>query len=294
MDIAACHTGTKKVSLLGIMIQDIAPHKFHNEYRKDAAPVNDSPVLCFNERKMLVSVTDNAIAFPTYEQIGKPEEIVYAFAIDETEYFLALGETIRESQGFEYRDLFSLRRSADNVIGMIMFTGYHLASWYKDSVYCGRCGGRNVHSDYERAMHCPHCNKNTYPRIMPAVIVGVTDGECLLVTQYKEGYGYYALVAGFAEIGETLEETVAREVMEETGLKVKNVTYYKSQPWGIANDMLTGYYCEADGSTEIKIDENELRLALWKRPAEIELQPDSYSLTNEMTRMFKEHGVFWK
>ena len=59
------------------MIQDIAPHKFHNEYRKDAAPGNDSPVLCFNERKMLVSVTDNAIAFPTYEQIGKPEEIVW-------------------------------------------------------------------------------------------------------------------------------------------------------------------------------------------------------------------------
>ena len=82
--------------------------------------------------------------------------------------------------------------------------------------------------------------------------------------------------------------------MEETGLKVKNVTYYKSQPWGIANDMLTGYYCEADGSSEIKIDKNELKLALWKLPAEIELQPDSYSLTNEMMRMFKEHGVFWK
>ena len=58
--------------------------------------------------------------------------------------------------------------------------------------------------------------------------------------------------------------------------------------------MLTGYYCEADGSAEIKIDQNELKLALWKLPAEIELQPDSYSLTNEMMRMFKEHGVFWK
>ena len=82
MDNAACHTGTKKVSLLGIMIQDIAPHKFHNEYRKDAAPVNDSPVLCFDERKMLLSVSDEGITFPTYEQIGKPEGTVYAFAID--------------------------------------------------------------------------------------------------------------------------------------------------------------------------------------------------------------------
>ena len=78
------------------MIQDIAPHKFHNEYRKDAAPVNDSPVLCFDERKMLVSVSDEGITFPTYEQIGKQEGIVYAFAIDETEYFLDLSGTIYE------------------------------------------------------------------------------------------------------------------------------------------------------------------------------------------------------
>ena len=276
------------------MIQDIAPHKFHNEFRKDAAPVGETPVLCFDERKILVRASEEGIFFPTYEQLGKPEGIVYAFAMDETEYFLETSGGIHELAGFEYRDLFAIRRVAENVFGMIMFTGYHLASWYKDSVYCGRCGGKNVHSDYERAMHCPHCNKNAYPRIMPAVIVGVTDRERLLVTQYKQGYGHFALVAGFAEIGETLEETVAREVMEETGLKVKNVTYYKSQPWGIANDMLTGYYCETDGSNEIVLDENELRLALWKLPAEIELQPDSYSLTNEMMRMFKEHGVFWK
>ena len=276
------------------MIQDIKPHTFHNEFRKESVPANESPVLCFEERKMLVRVSGDEIVFPTYEQLGKPEGIVYAFAVDETEYFLKTGESIPEQDGFAYRDLFELRRGAENVSGMILFTGYHLASWYRDSVYCGRCGSKTIHSNYERAMHCPHCNRNRYPRIMPAVIVGVTDGERLLVTKYKEGYGNYALVAGFAEIGETLEETVAREVMEETGLHVKNVTYYKSQPWGIANDLLAGYYCETDGSCEITMDEEELRLAQWMLPSEIELQPDSFSLTNEMMRMFKEHGVFWK
>ncbi len=276
------------------MIQDIAPHKFHNEYRTDAAPVNETPVLCFDERKILVSIANDRIIFPTYEQLREPEGLLYAFAVDETEYFLETRERIHHLNGFEYQDLFALRRAAENVIGMIMFTAYHLASWYKDSVFCGRCGGRNIHSDYERAMHCSHCNRNIYPRIMPAVIVGVTDGERLLLTKYREGYGHYALVAGFAEIGESLEETVVREVKEETGLNVKNVTYYKSQPWGIANDMLSGYYCETDGSNEIIMDEEELRLAEWKLPSEIELQPDSYSLTNEMMKMFKEHGVFWK
>ena len=276
------------------MIQDIAPHKFHNEYRSDAAPVKDSPVLCFDGRKMLARISEGNIIFPTYEQLGKPEGLVYAFAVDETEYFLDISDYVWNLNGFEYIGMIELRRVSNNVFGMILFTGYHLVSWYKDSVYCGRCGSRNIHSDYERAMYCPHCNRNTYPRIMPAVIVGVTDGERLLVTKYKNGAGFFALIAGFVEIGETLEETVAREVMEETGLKVKNIKYYKSQPWGTANDILTGYYCEIDGSSEIILDENELRLAQWRLPEEIELQPDSFSLTNEMMLMFKEHGVFWK
>ena len=276
------------------MIQDIAPHIFHNEYRKEAAPFNESPVLCFDERKLLVKISDDKIIYPTFEMLNHPEKTIYAFAIDEAEYFLDNSQSARTLEGFEYLDVFSLTGFATNVDGMILFTGYHLASWYNDNRFCGRCGSKNIHNDYERAMHCPKCDRNSYPRIMPAVIVGVTDGSHLLLTQYREGYGHNALVAGFAEIGETLEETVAREVMEETGLKVKNITYYKSQPWGIANDILAGFYCEADGSTEIVMDKTELRLAQWKLPAEIELQPNSFSLTNEMMKMFKEHGVFWK
>ena len=70
-----------------------------------------------------------------------------------------------------------------------------------------------------------------YPRINPAVIVGVIKGDSILVTRYRAGYKHNALVAGFTEIGETLEQTVEREVMEETGVKVKNIRYYKSQPY---------------------------------------------------------------
>lgn len=276
------------------MIQDIAPHRFYNEFRKNAVPAKDSPVLCFREKSLLIREDEGRICFPTFEQLGLPADVYYAFAVDKTEFFLLTGSCSAIPAGFSYQDIFALRRFAPNVYGMILFTGFHLFSWYNDNVYCGRCGNKTIHSDYERALFCPECSRSIYPRIMPAVIVGVTDGERLLVTKYKEGYGNYALVAGFAEIGETFEETVKREVLEETGLKVKNVTYYKSQPWGIANDILAGYYCETEGSNEIRIDENELRLAQWKLPSEIELQPDSYSLTNEMMKMFKEHGVFWK
>lgn len=76
--------------------------------------------------------------------------------------------------------------------------------------------------------------------------------------------------------------------MEETGIKVKNIRYYKSQPWGIAQDILVGYFCEAEGDDEIRMDENELKYAQWVPRDEITLQPDSISLTNEMMKVFKE------
>lgn len=76
--------------------------------------------------------------------------------------------------------------------------------------------------------------------------------------------------------------------MEETGLKVKNITYYKSQPWGIADDILAGFYCDVDGDDTITMDSTELKLAEWRSREDIELQPDGFSLTNEMMKMFKE------
>ena len=141
---------------------------------------------------------------------------------------------------------------------------------------------------------CPSCGNVVYPRINPAVIVGVIKGDKLLITRYRSGYAHNALVAGFTEIGETLEETVAREVMEETGVKVKNIRYYKSQPWGMAQDILVGFFCEADGDGEIHMDENELKYAEWVNREDIVLQPNNLSLTNEMMKVFKEGDLTYK
>jgi hybrid cluster-associated redox disulfide protein len=88
--------------------------------------------------------------------------------------------------------------------------------------------------------------------------------------------------------GETLEQAVHREVMEETGLKVRNIRYYKSQPWGIVDDLLVGFFCDVDGDDTIKMDEGELKIAEWRTRSDVELQPDQFSLTNEMMTVFKE------
>jgi NAD+ diphosphatase len=146
-------------------------------------------------------------------------------------------------------------------------------------------------SGKERALCCSSCGNTVYPRINPAVIVGVLNGDKILITRYRTGYSHNALIAGFAEIGETLEETVSREVMEEAGIRVKNIRYYKSQPWGMAQDLLVGFYCEADGDDTIRMDEGELKYAAWTAREDLQLQPNNLSLTNEMMRMFKENRL---
>ena len=113
----------------------------------------------------------------------------------------------------------------------------------------------------------------------------------ILITKYRSGYAHNALVAGFTEIGETLEQTVMREVMEETGVKVKNIRYYKSQPWGMASDLLVGFYCDVDGDDTIHMDSSELKYAEWVKREDVVLQPSDLSLTNEMMKMFMDGKI---
>ena len=114
------------------------------------------------------------------------------------------------------------------------------------------------------------------------------NGDRILLTKYAgRDFAHYALIAGFTEIGETFEDTVRREVMEEAGIRVKNIRYYKSQPWGIVDDLLAGFFCDVDGDPTIHMDSSELKEAAWHTRDEIVLQPTDHSLTNEMMTRFK-------
>lgn len=169
--------------------------------------------------------------------------------------------------------------------------GEHLHRWYETHIYCGSCAAVMDSSKKERALVCPKCGMIEYPRISPAVIIAITDGDRILMTKYAPGHGgyrKYALVAGYVEIGETLEDTVRREVMEEVGLRIKNIRYYKSQPWPFDGGVLAGFFVEVDGSSEVKLEEQELSEATWfsrdkMPPVEVRL-----SLTNEMIDVFRQ------
>ena len=131
------------------------------------------------------------------------------------------------------------------------------------------------------------------PKICPGVIVAVTNGNKILLTKYAPTPGRtasYALIAGFTEIGETLEETVQREVMEEVGLKVKNIRYYKSQPWSFSSTLLCGFFCDVDGDTDITLDTEELSVGEWFEREDIPLEDDGISLTREMIGVYKTGG----
>ena len=108
-----------------------------------------------------------------------------------------------------------------------------------------------------------------------------------MLTKYVKGTNY-ALVAGYNEIGETLEDTVKREVKEEVGLNVKNVKYYKSQPWGLSGSILAGFWADIDDlDDEPKLDTSELKFGKWFLPSEIDISNDGVSLTREMIEYFK-------
>ena len=147
-----------------------------------------------------------------------------------------------------------------------------------------------VHDKHERKMICPACGNGEYPVLSPAVIVGVTNGDKLILSKYEgRNHTRYAMIAGFAEIGETIEETVHREVMEEIGVKVKNLRYYKSQPWSFSGTLLFGFYCDLDGDDTLTVDHSELSMASWFNREDIPDEGDNISLTKEMMMAFK-HG----
>lgn len=233
----------------------------------------------------------------------------YLFSIDEIPYFMVRSaegdpalklaeeenqETFQEDgsgkfsfQGPAYFRIMQLEYQAFAAI-----TAVQLFRWKESRKFCGCCGSRTEDSRTERALVCTKCGHTEYPKICPAVIVAVTDGDRLLMSRYKgRAYRGYALIAGFVEIGETFEETVRREVMEEVGLKVKNIRYYKSQPWAFTDTEMIGFFAELDGDDAIRLQEDELSEAGWYRRDEIPEDVSSISVGSEMKMAFKHQRI---
>jgi NAD+ diphosphatase len=270
------------------MIQDIAPHKFFNSYSNES-PAQDSLIIYFEEQSVLITRENDKIKFPSFSEWKEQNtEFIYLFSIDEISYFLAHTTSKVLLPGYFMENIKLFRTAHPKYTSFAGITAYQLNNWYQAHKFCGKCGDKMIRDTKERMLYCENCHHMEYPKIAPAVIVAVTNGDKLLMSRYaNRTFKRYALIAGFTEIGETVEETVTREVMEEVGLRVKNIRYYKSQPWSFSDTLLIGFFAELDGDETIKIDEEELAEAIWMPRREIQAEPDNLSLTNEMILKFK-------
>lgn len=287
------------------MIQDLDNQFYSNDFRPRPPREGDVMLIFPREGKKLCLIEyegeyilPEARDFAEYApDQGKGDfpfgyRLQYLFSVDSRAYFTLLyapeSETL-EIPEFDYVDLTFTRKSGPQELRFAASTGWQLFRWYSDNTYCGRCGSRMTVGKELRNVICPACGNMVFPKIMPAVIVGVINGGKLLMTRYagREFKGY-ALIAGFCEIGETGEDTVRREVMEEAGIRVKNIRYYKSQPWGYESDLLLGYFCDLDGDPTITLDDGELSVAEWVPREAITEEYQNMSLTNEMICVFRD------
>lgn len=269
------------------MIQNIEPQVFDNNYRQEVQDEN-SFILFIKDNAVLAKETEEGIVFPRLNETSLQESILtYLFSIDDSRFFLA--PAVEPFGGFSFISLMEFRLKKPKAMAFAAATACQLYNWYRSNRYCGRCGQEMVQDAKERMLRCDGCGNMVYPKISPAVIVGVIDGDRLLMTKYAgRAYRNYALIAGFTEIGEPIEDTVRREVLEEAGVRVKNIRFYKSQPWPFSDTLLMGFYCDLDGSNTIVMDEAELSVAEWIRREDIDVQADDISLTNEMIIHFKQ------
>ena len=273
------------------MFQDIDPHKITYDNTRNEPSERDH-VLFLKDGRVLLEAREGRLALPTYGRIhqvpqGKNCEIVYLFSIDAIAYYYSLNE-IDEISPFIYTNISVVRNLQPSLLAFASATAFHIAVWYASNRYCGQCAAALRPKEKERALHCPGCGLVKYPRISPVIIVGIRDGESLLLAKNAGGeYKNYGLIAGFVEPGETLEMAIAREVMEEVGLRIKNARYYKSQPWAFSQSLLMGFFADLQGERTITLDTVELSEAGWFCRSDIPVDNTRFSLTWDMIQAFR-------
>lgn len=200
---------------------------------------------------------NNEIPFGRAEQFGFSQHrgveirpnvwLVQAEEADNAREFVGL-----RSQLFQTEETFKLLNQAVS-----------LNDFFVNHRFCGVCGGKMQYAQVEMALNCTACQKRIYPTISPAIIVAVRKGRQILLANHQRHKGtIYTTLAGFMEAGEAIEDTVHREVWEESKIKINNLRYFGSQPWAFPNSLMVGFLADYE-SGEITLQEQEIFDAKW-------------------------------
>lgn len=298
------------------MIQDIGLKKYSPDFIKKYPEVSDI-LICTQGRNFLMKKVENGYEFPTFADTnikkcfdteGKMQADVWknevrgrypdmgifrTIAIDDEGYYITdTEELFDEMAGIEPVSNEILRHYTPKHISFGAATAAQIARWQAANRYCGRCAGKMKPSEKERSMICEKCGNMVFPKICPAVTISIIHEDKLLLVRNRNGvFHRYAQVAGYVEVGETFEDTVRREAFEETGLKLKNIQYYKNQPWAMTDAQMIGFTAEVDGNPEIKLQEDELLEGRWFLADEIPEDIADRSLTYEMIGNFRRKFI---
>ena len=271
------------------MIQDIFPYEYDISFG-EYEPIGNDFLCLINKRSVLCKITEDDIIFPKIDDLSSTVNSTYLFSISLQRFFYLDDEKARNElmeKGYSYISIRVLLNHLPKWKAYGALMACQLGNWYQSNRYCGRCGKKLYKGHKERVLFCRECdNPPVYPRINPCIIAAITDNDRIVLTKYPKG-NHFALVAGFCEAGETIEQCLKREIKEEVGLNVKNLKYYKSQPWPLSDSLLFGFFCELDGDDTITRQEDELAAALWMKREQMEERGLDNSLTSEMMEAFR-------
>ncbi|MGE5187157.1 MAG: NAD(+) diphosphatase [Acidobacteriota bacterium] len=213
--------------------------------------------------------------------VGPAGDALYLGELDgEPCFALATGEPpVAGSEPVALRALFGVLADEEFAIAG---RALGLTAWDRDHRFCGRCGAPTARSSSERVRSCTACRHGAYPRLSPAVIMLVErDGRALLGRNARFPLPFFSTLAGFVEVGETLEQAVAREVAEEAGIAIADIRYFGSQPWPFTGSLMIGFTARW-ASGELVVDASELAEAGWYAPDALPPVPPRLSIAREL------------
>jgi len=204
------------------------------------------------------------------ERIGLREEILQPIWVlpDSPHRTVHVEPGVDAPQGYAFRKLRSLFGVLDDERMALAGRAYQIAEWTRTHRYCGVCGTPPERLPTEFCLRCPSCGFAAYPRISPAMMVLVRKGDSILLARHTTTpTARYTALAGFVEPGESIEQTIHREVYEEVGLKVGNLRYFGSQSWPFPHSLMVAFTADYV-SGDIRVQEDEIADARWFGPGD--------------------------
>ncbi|RKD92063.1 NAD(+) diphosphatase [Mangrovibacterium diazotrophicum] len=273
------------------MIQDIFPHQFDNQYKANQLVADSDWLFYFENNQLLVKPTGDQFFIPKKKDFPAVDttSATFLFSLNEASCFLISGKPEIDSADFEYKDMNFIRAIDQPEIAWTALAAFQLMNWYKQNKFCGKCGSPMQLKADERAIVCPSCKNLVFPKISPAVITAIIcDDKILLARNASFTNNRFALIAGYVDIGETLEQAVCREIKEEVGLEITKLHYYASQPWPLSGSLMLGFVAEADDRQPIVIDNKEIVEAGWFSRGQLPNVPNNTSIAGEMIEKFEK------